>query len=127
MTKINKNVIRWVLELYFKTPNDNTLCTLGDFSFLYKVSRPTMCKFLHLFFNLERGYSEVYWCVCTILYKKEDLVLIFNILKSLKDSRNVCNFLDLFLSQPTTVKLLLKYIEYLKLQESFEDWFRVNN
>lgn len=30
MTKINKYVIKWVLELYFMTPHSNTNCKLAD-------------------------------------------------------------------------------------------------
>lgn len=127
MIKINKNVIKWVLELYFKTPNKNTLCRLSDFSFLYNVSYPTMRKFLPLFFNFKRGYSGIFQLNCVILYKKEDLVLLIKVLKSFKDPRSIWNFLGLFLSRPTAVNLLLKHIEDLKLQNCFEDDFKFNN
>lgn len=127
MTKINKNVIRWVLELYFETPYSNTGCKLADFAVRYNVSYPTMRKFLPLFFDLKCGYSGIFQLNCTILYKKEDLVLLIKVLKSFKDSRSVWNFLDLFLSQPTAVNLLLKYIEDLKLKECYDDEFIVNN
>lgn len=127
MIKINKNVIKWVLELYFETPYSNTGCKLADFAARYNVSYPTMRKFLPLFFNFKRGYSGIFQLNCVILYKKEDLVLLIKVLKSFKDPRSIWNFLGLFLSRPTAVNLLLKHIEDLKLQNCFEDDFKFNN
>lgn len=125
--KINPKVIEWVLDIYLKYPHTLTYVRLCDFKEKYKVSYPTMYKYLPLFFKIsERAYVSFRWWAACTLVKLPDLELLFNTLKNLNHSRSFLNFLSLFVSNSAAVKIIINYLENFKSNQE-EEWKKLNS
>lgn len=114
MQKINKNIAKWVMDIYLNNPHSETCIRLCDFKKRYNCSYPTMYKFLPHFFKIENR-SYFFWWSSRRLTKFPDLELIFNSVKSLNDSRFLLKFLSLFLSKTTSAEFYQDVVKSLEL------------
>lgn len=113
--KINKNIARWVIDIYLTYyPTEKTYISLKDFSQRYKVSYPTMRKYLPLFFDLRLKASFLNSAThYTFLEKKAEIQLYFDCLKKINSSRSYENIMSLFFSLPTAVNIVKNRIQNL--------------
>lgn len=120
--KINRKVVEWVLDIYLNYPYTLTYICLWDFKEKYKVSYPTMYKYLPLFFKIsDRAYVPFKWWAACTLVKLPDLELLFNTLKNLNHSRSFLNFLSLFVSNSAAAEIIVNYLENFKSNYE-EEW-----
>lgn len=121
MIKINKNVVKWVLDLYLNCFHSNTWISMKDFSERYKVSYPTMRKFLPLFFDFDCfGKINSDWN-CKYLVKKSEIELYFEHSKSFIPPRDYENIMSLFFSFPTAVESMKNKIKLLQSEKENEN------